>query len=198
MLTTLLTSTLLGGPGGDFRGVDEPMTITDIVLQSGGDFDDDSRDFDILLNAVVTADLAGVLADPEATLTVFAPTDRAFFRLATDLGFESKGGYNEEAVWNFIVGALTDLGGGDPIPVLTDVLTYHVAGGDIDVFGFILRSFFGIDIETVQGGTITPFFITLIDNDPDLRNPFLSFPLNVPASNGRIHSISRVLIPVDL
>ena len=144
MLTTLLTSALLGGPGGDFRGVDEPMTITDIVLQSGGDFDDNPRDFDILLNAVVTADLAGVLADPEATLTVFAPNDRAFMRLATDLGFESKGGYDEEAVWNFIVGALTDLGGGDPIPVLTDVLTYHVAGGDIDVFGFILRSFFGI------------------------------------------------------
>ena len=59
------TSALLGGPGGDFRGVDEPMTITDIVLQSGGDFDDDSRDFDILLNAVVTADLAGVLAIPK-------------------------------------------------------------------------------------------------------------------------------------
>ena len=57
MLTTLLTSALLGGPGGDFRGADEPMTITDIVLQSGGDFDADSRDFDILLNAVVTADL---------------------------------------------------------------------------------------------------------------------------------------------
>ena len=81
MLTTLLTSALLGGPGGDFRSADEPMTITDIVLQSGGDFDDNPRDFDILLNAVVTADLAGVLADPEATLTVFAPNDLSLIHI---------------------------------------------------------------------------------------------------------------------
>ena len=94
-------------------------TITDLVLKSGGDFDSNKRDYDILLNAVVTADLADALADPDAELTLFAPNDTAFYRLARDLGY--KGGYDETLVWTFLVSALTDLGGGDPIPVLTDI-----------------------------------------------------------------------------
>ena len=78
-------------------------TITDIVLESGGDFDEDRRDYDILLNAVVTADLAEALADPNAELTVFAPNDRAFVQLAKDLGY--KGGYDEAAAWTFLGGS---------------------------------------------------------------------------------------------
>ncbi len=171
-------------------------TITDIVLASGGDFDDDRRDFDILLNAVVTADLADALADPEAELTVFAPNDRAFVRLARDLGYE--GGYDEEAAWNYLVGALTELGGGDPIPVLTDVLLYHVAPGDLRPLDLIFATIFGGQIETLLGATIRPFFFILIDNDPDLRNPFVVRPIDIEASNGRIHAISRVLAPIDL
>ena len=171
-------------------------TITDIVLASGGDFDEDRRDFDILLNAVVTADLADALADPNAELTVFAPNDRAFVRLARDLGYE--GGYDEEAAWNYLVGALTELGGGDPIPVLTDVLLYHVAPGDLRPLDLILATIFGGQIETLLGATIRPFFFILVDNDPDLRNPFVVRPIDIEASNGRIHAISRVLAPIDL
>ena len=52
-------------------------TITDIVIQSGGEFDSNRQDFDILLNAVVTADLADALADPTAELTVFWSLDAA-------------------------------------------------------------------------------------------------------------------------
>ena len=171
-------------------------TITDIVLASGGDFDDDRRDFDILLNAVVTADLADALADPEAELTVFAPNDRAFVRLARDLGYEGR--YDEEAAWTYLVGALTELGGGDPIPVLTDVLLYHVAPGDLRPVDLILATFFGGRIDTLLGATIRPFFFILIDNDPDLRNPVVVRPVDIEASNGRIHAISRVLAPIDL
>jgi len=59
-------------------------TITGIVLQSGGagKFDDNNSDYDLLLNAVIAADLADALADPDASLTVFAPTDAAFIALA--------------------------------------------------------------------------------------------------------------------
>lgn len=85
-------------------------TITDIVAKSGGEFDDNKRDFDILLNAVIAADLAEALADPKARLTVFAPTDIAFYRLARDLGYA--GDYDETAVFTFIVDTLTGLGGG--------------------------------------------------------------------------------------
>ena len=75
------------------------------------------------------------------------------------------------------------MGGGDPIPVLTDVLTYHVAGGDIDVFGFILRSFFGIDIETVQGGAMDVCIGIMV------KPRF--YPLT---SRGRWGEVSRILL----
>lgn len=171
-------------------------TITDIVLQSGGDFDNVKRDYDILLNAVVTAELADALADPDAELTVFAPNDAAFYRLARDLGY--KGAYDEAVVWAFLVSALTDLGGGDPIPVLTDILLYHVVPGDVRPIDLIFSTFFQVPVGTLLGATFQPFFLQLIDNDPDLKNARVTLPFNIRASNGRIHSISRVLIPIDL
>ena len=42
-------------------------------------------------------------------------------------------------------------------------------------------------------------FIQLVDNAPKLPNPYLNvFALNQRASNGVIHGITRVLIPVDI
>lgn len=173
-------------------------TITDIVAGSGGEFDRNGRDYDILLTAVLTAGLEGALADPSASLTVFAPNDRAFGRLARDLGYKGST-RNEAAVWGFLVEALTDLGGGDPIPVLTDILSYHVVPDAVDVFGFVKAVIFRADIPTLlEGATLRAFFFGLIDNEPDLRNPRLTLPVNIEASNGFIHTLNRVLIPVDL
>lgn len=166
-------------------------TITDIVSASGGEFDRNPFDYDVLLNAVIAADLADALADESVDLTVFAPNDRAFFRLARDLGYR---GRTEQGTWEFLVDKLTDLGGGDPIPVLTDVLLYHVAPVALSP----LQVVFSPTIPTLQGATIRPFLFQLRDNDPELRNPFLFFPLDVRASNGVIHTITRVLLPIDL
>ena len=49
------------------------VTITETVLKSGGEFDTNYGDFDILLNAVTTAGLADALADPNASLIDNAP-----------------------------------------------------------------------------------------------------------------------------
>ncbi len=171
------------------------QTITDIVASSGDGFDHNGRDYDILLTAVVTADLAGALADESASLTVFAPNDAAFIRTARDLGFK---GRDEEGAWLFLVDTLTDLGGGDPVPVLTDILLYHVAPQRIDVFGFFVAAIFDLEVGTLQGGELEPFLFGLKDAEPDLRNPRLTFPISVDASNGVIHTINRVLIPLDL
>lgn len=170
-------------------------TIAGLVAKSGGTFDHRPGDFDILFTAVKAAGLADALANRDAELTLFAPNDAAFIRLARDLGFK---GFSEEGAWTFLVGALTDLGDGDPIPVLTQVLLYHVAPESLS-FGDVFR----IDlsngtITTLQGGTITPDRGRLIDAEPDLRDPFLTLPLNWRASNGFIHAIDRVLLPVDL
>lgn len=92
--------------------------------------------------------------------------------------------------------ALTELGGDDgPIPVLTNILLYHVAPESLRPFDVI----FSPEIPTLlKGAVIRPRLFRLRDNDPDLRDPFLFFPINIRADNGIIHTISRVLIPVDL
>ncbi len=169
-------------------------TITEIVAASGGDFDRNSRDYDILLNAVIAAGLADALADPNADYTVFAPNDRSFIRLARDLGFR---GHDEAGAFDTIVQVLTDLSPtSDPIPLLTDVLLYHVADGALTV----REVRYSEVIETLlDGGTIVPARYRLLDADPDFRNPWLlKYASNIKASNGIVHTINRVLIPADL
>nr|MBX2870391.1 fasciclin domain-containing protein [Acidiferrobacterales bacterium] len=171
----------------------EVGTITDIVAASGGGFDRNRRDFDLLFNAVSTAGLAGALADTTADYTVLAPNDAAFIRLARDLGYR---GWREQGAFDFIVGALTELGGGDPIPLLTDILLYHVSPGSQVLKDVVLTD----SIETLlSGAVITPDGFTLEDGAPSLRDPKLKVSGgDIRASNGLIHTITRVLIPVDV
>jgi uncharacterized surface protein with fasciclin (FAS1) repeats len=166
-------------------------TLTDLVAASGGTFDGNPYDYDCLLNAVLAANLGGALADPSLSVTLFAPDDRAFVRLARSLGYN---GFAEAAAFDFLVDALTTLGGGDPIPVLTQVLLYHVATEELGLFQVILSK----EIATLQGGVIRPAFLRLRDNEPNLKDPRLTFPLEIEASNGKLHTIDRVLIPIDL
>ena len=122
-------------------------TITDIVAASGGEFDKNRNDYDILLTAVITAGLAETLADPDAGFTVFAPNDRSFIRLARDLGFR---GRSEQGAWEFLVAALTDLGGGNPIPVLESILLYHVVPAPVNVFGFFIAGIIYVFLKPEQ------------------------------------------------
>lgn len=171
----------------------ERPSIAGLVSTSGGEFDHVKRDFDILLTAVVTAELAATLDGADLDATVFAPTDRAFTRLARDLGYT--GAYDEEAVWNFLVEALTGLGGGDPIPVLTNVLLYHVAPGSPSIYEVVDAA----EVETLlDGAVITPAGLTLGDNDPDITDPKITKPFQLRASNGYVLPIDRVLVPLDL
>lgn len=194
LVAATITAVAAGPAAARGGGSPDPSkpTIAGIVAKSGGTFDHDRNDYDVLLTAVQTAGLAGALDDPEARLTVFAPDDRAFIRLARDLGFQ---GWDEAGAWDHLVGALTGLGNGDPIPVLTDVLLYHVSPGVLGPID-VLRA---RELPTLLGETIGRRGISLVDKEPDLRNPRLDlFALDMRASNGVVHGITRVLIPVDL
>ncbi|MEX0367091.1 MAG: fasciclin domain-containing protein [Ruegeria sp.] len=169
----------------------DPPTLAGIVAASGGTFDADGTDFDILLNAVQAAGLAGALDDPDADLTVFAPNDAAFVGLATTLGFA---GTDEGEAFAYIVDALTLLSaGGDPIPLLTDILLYHVSDGAQDSTAVLGSS----TLDTLLGATIGVDGTTLVDNDPDVSDPTL-IATDIPASNGIAHVIDGVLLPVDV
>ncbi|MEM7230495.1 MAG: fasciclin domain-containing protein [Planctomycetota bacterium] len=171
------------------------QTITDIVASSG-EFDNDRRDYDILLDFVLAAGLAETLADENANFTVFAPNDGAFLKLAADFGVVTN---DEQVAAEAIKSVLATLDeNGDFVPPLTLVLTYHVVPQRVNFFGFIVLSFFQVNVETVQGGTFLPRYFKIVDNDPDFRNPRLTFPVNVHADNGIIHTVNRVLIPIDL
>ncbi|MCT8162064.1 fasciclin domain-containing protein [Pseudoruegeria sp. SHC-113] len=163
-------------------------TITDIVAASG-DYDTNGGDFDILLRAAQAAGLAGTLATVQ-DLTVFAPTDDAFLGLAAAYGFTGTG---EEAAFNYIVDTLTLLGGGNPIPLLTTVLTYHVAGEALNSTEVLARD----SIDTLSGFSFDVNGLSLGDNDPDVPDPTIILP-NVGADNGIIHVIDGVLIPADI
>ena len=168
-------------------------TIAEIVAKSGGEFDSNNQDFDILFQALEAAGLTDAVADPASDLTVFAPTDAAFIKLAQDLGYQ---GNDETGAYNAIVGALTELGNGDPIPVLQDVLKYHVSAG-----AKTLNEVKGANsVNTLlDGAKVTPNGNTLGDKEPDLADPkFVNGLTNVEASNGIIQGIDRVLLPLDL
>lgn len=170
----------------------EKPTIVDFVSKSGGVFDTNNRDFDILLNAVQAAGLTDALADRAATLTVLAPTDKAFIRLAQDLGYV---GNDEAGAYEAIVAELTMLGNGDPTALLTSILAYHVLPESLRVRDIVRSE----SINTLLAdATITPNGTRLIDNEPDLKNARFISPKNKRKANGVVHAINRVLLPVDL
>jgi uncharacterized surface protein with fasciclin (FAS1) repeats len=174
----------------DIPGNDR-SSITEIVAASGQGFDENATDFDILLSAVSAAGLADPLATANADLTVFAPTDGAFVGLAQVLGYQ---GADEKGSWAFIQKAVTLLSkGGDPLPLLTDILTYHVVPGARDATEVLSTS----SLQTLQGGSLSVDGTSLVDNDPDLPNPNI-VGTNIYASNGIIHAIDGVLLPTDI
>ena len=165
-------------------------TITDIVAASGA-FDTNGADFDLLLRAVQTANLAGALANPAADLTVFAPNDAAFLKLATTLGFTGTG---ESAGFDYLVDALTLLSkGGNPIPLLTDILTYHVSPTSLQASQVLSAT----SIATLLGPKLGVNGTTLVDAATKVANPGL-IATDIQATNGVVHVIDGVLIPADI
>lgn len=174
-----------------------PPSLLDIVVASGGEFDDDRRDFDILLNAALAIGetdnpIVATLADPNADVTVFAPNDLGFIRLAQDLGFA---GSDEAGAFAFIAENLPAVTGADLRTSLINVILYHVSPGAKN----ILEVLFAEDIPTALPGS-APLGRTgfrLVDAAAGLEDPRFVLPI-AGASNGVVYAINRVLVPLPL
>jgi len=158
-------------------------------------FDRNPRDYDILtaaVQAVLKAKPSSpvkVLADGNTALTAFLPTDGAFEKLV-NISSEKKA-----------FAAVAGLG----IGTVEQVLLYHVVPGATITRSAALKAN-GAALTTALGSTVKVSVhkwcwyksVTLIDKDPNARNPrVVVFDIN--KGNKQIaHAVDRVLRPADL
>ena len=137
-----------------------------------------NEDFSTLVAAVEAAGLQDALADPEATLTVFAPTNEAFEAALSDLGLTA-----EELL------ADTE--------TLTSILTYHVLG-DVVTSGDIAEAGTEeIPVETLSGEELT--VVVGDDGTVGFADQTATVTMaDIEASNGVIHVIDAVLLPPSM
>jgi len=134
----------------------------------------DVSDLSILVEAVVAAGLLDAVADPEAELTVFAPTNDAFVELLGALGLDS----------------LDDV----PVDLLQQVLLYHV----VPAVAFSTDLTDGQVLPTLDGeNTLTVdiedagIFIDAIGSTAEVIFA------DVDAGNSVVHVIDAVLLPFE-
>ena len=163
-------------------------SIVDVAVKASSANGPDANpyDYDLLIAAVTATGLAPVLDDETQRFTVFAPNDRAFARLVADLSGSYPAG--EQATLDAILATLTPA-------QIKNVLLYHVVGGK--QLG-PLQVLFAGSLTMANGGTVKPRGLILKDETPALRDPrLLLYGLNIPATNGVIHTIDRVLVPAQ-
>lgn len=139
----------------------------------------DNGNFTILLDALTRTGLAATMADESQNLTVFAPTDAAFAALLSDLGLSSL---------DEVETALGNDG-------LKNVLLYHVLGtkvtSDMVTTGYV--SSLGTN------STMDPLSIYVnTTSGVKLNDKAMVVIPDVMASNGVIHAIDQVILPLSI
>jgi uncharacterized surface protein with fasciclin (FAS1) repeats len=173
--------------------------LSAVLTADGNTFDRNSKDFDIVTQAVLAVldakpdSAVKVLTDGTVALTAFVPNDQAFRILVEDL--TGKHIRSERRIFNAVAG----LG----IDTVETVLLYHVVpGATIPASVAVTADKVGLgtgngDTFTVQvrkGGTL----IKLSDRDYNSRNPRV-IATDVNEGNKQIaHVIDRVLRPINL
>jgi uncharacterized surface protein with fasciclin (FAS1) repeats len=137
-----------------------------------------NEEFSTLVAAVQAAGLEDALADPEATLTVFAPTNAAFEAALEALGLTA-----EELL------ADTE--------TLTSILTYHVLGDVVTSTDIADAGTEEIPVETLSGEEL----VVVVGDDGTVGFADQTATVttaDIEASNGVIHVIDAVLLPPSM
>ena len=189
----------------EFKEVPPPAGSTIVQIASG------SADFNILTAALVKTGLDKTFNNNNSgAFTVFAPTDAAFIAYFNSLGgpFAT---LDEVGVLNWINTTLSPtVTPGPNLAAFTGVLLYHVVSSEIPsskvtgAQGFVTLSSYLSGTVTIQ----TRLSVSKVGSNVVLNanrigqnvagNGGQSVTLDIDASNGIIHSIDKVLIPVSI
>lgn len=188
---------------GDGRCKPDQTLVELVVCASGpeGDHDKKRKDFDILRDLLL---LSGLNPADLEDVTVFAPDDRAFYRLAKEWGYDEK--YDEVAIVEHIAIVLGIVAGaadidGELEDLVAAVLLYHVADEDLSFdklrkeikINTLLSSddYEGeLESEKANKGRVRLVHGDSLATNPKLHNRFQD--LNI--EEGRLHAIKNVLI----
>ncbi len=141
-------------------------TIVDVALAANAQ----TGEFSILIAALQAADPAVIQTlSGNGQFTVFAPTDTAFVSLLGELNLTAAQLLSNKAL-------------------VTQVLLYHVARGERDSADVIASS----RIRTLERGFLFQSGGVLTDANGRAANIIA---VDIPASNGIIHVIDRVVLP---
>lgn len=171
------------------------LLLADAGKDDANGFDRRWSDYDIVTQAVLAFPDLTAAASNAGTLTVFAPTDRAFRLLVWDLTHTWP--KTEKETFDAVVGLGLD--------TVKTVLTYHILGAAISYKDAVASN--GAAVKTLQGGEITVEVkgskkwpsVRLVDLDPNARNPrVVAANVGGQLTNGYVHGIDRVLRPLDL
>jgi transforming growth factor-beta-induced protein len=134
----------------------------------------DSPQFSTLLTALQRVNLDATLADETQVFTVFAPTNQAF----TDSGIN-----------------LDDLTDAE----LTEVLLYHVLGGNLPAADIPEGQTY-VSTASANGPNNTALSILVVNTGGTIViNDAADVTLaDIPASNGTVHEINSLLLPLDV
>ncbi len=167
VIATAIAATTLAAPAGQLASaqMNQPMDIAETAMAD--------PQFSTLVKAVIAAGLPDTLKDPNAQLTVFAPTDAAFAKLDQ--------------------GMVADLLKPENKDKLKQILLYHVVPARVtsrDVRGMGGKG----TPKTLNGAAVN---VTTIGRDIYV-NEARVIKADIPSSNGVIHAIDTVLIPPEM
>ncbi len=130
-----------------------------------------NADFSLLVEAVVAADLAGALSNPDANYTILAPTNAAFMQVLTETGMTKAQLFANK-------------------PLLTKVLSYHVINGAAPVYAKDVKPG---NVVMLSKDTLTVTNQGKLMDENGRTATILK--TDIAATNGVVHVIDKVLLP---